>query len=162
MREPFQNFPDGPLGVRCCIIAPMDTPAREADVAAIESVVGRFFAGFVSGADSAAAIAGLREVLHPRAVIVRTCGQEPEVYDVDGFIAPREALLASGELTDFREWPTSGRTDVFGDIAQHWCTYAKSWRQGGEQVSGAGVKSLQLVRTDRGWRISAIVWDDEV
>ncbi len=37
------------------------------------------------------------------AVIVRTCGSEPVVYGVDGFIAPRQALLTSGTLVDFRK-----------------------------------------------------------
>jgi hypothetical protein len=133
---------------------------EDSDTAEIASVVQRFFGGFVSGPDAASRVAGLREVLLPEALVVRTCGR-PETYDVDGFLAPRLALLTSGEVEDFREWPEESRTEVYGDVAQVWCTYAKSWVQDGEPHEGRGAKSIQLVRTDAGWRISAVAWDDE-
>jgi hypothetical protein len=103
----------------------------------------------------------LRAVFLPEAVIVRTCGGEPTVYDVDGFIAPRQELLSGPALVDFSEWELSGRTEVFGDIAQHFCSYAKRGVQDGSPFTGRGMKTLQLVRTAAGWRISAAAWDDE-
>lgn len=127
----------------------------------IAGLVEVFFAAFTSGPDLAQRMDALRAAMLPSAVVVRTCGQTPAVYDVEGFLAPRYALLSGGSLTDFREWPTSGRTEVAGDVAHHWCTYAKQWWQDGEQNTGRGVKSVQCVRTDDGWRISAAAWDDE-
>lgn len=124
-------------------------------------VVETFFAAFTSGPDVRARLDRLREVMLPGAVIVRTCGSEPLLYDVDSFIAPRAELLTSGELTDFREWEVDGRTELFGDVASHVCTYAKSWQQDGRSFSGRGFKVLQLVRGAAGWRISAAAWDDE-
>jgi hypothetical protein len=124
-------------------------------------VVATFFAAFTSGPDCAARLDALRDVFLPEAVIVRTCGGEPTVYGVDSFIAPRLALLTGGGLVDFREWETDGRTEVFGDIAQHFCGYAKEWVQDGAPFSGRGMKTVQLVRTGAGWRISAVAWDDE-
>jgi len=128
------------------------------DRAAIADIVRTFFAAFTSGADR---LDALRQVFLPGAVIVRTCGGEPTVYGVDGFIAPRRQLLAGGTLTGFREWELSGRTEVFGDIAQHFCAYAKEGVQDGTPFSGRGMKTLQFVRTGAGWRISAVAWDDE-
>ena len=130
------------------------------DHSEIAEVVRTFFAAFTSGSDIEARLDGLREVLLPEALIVRTCGA-PMSYDVDGFIEPRRELLTSGHVTDFREWELDGTTEVYGDIAQHWCTYAKEWVEDGEQLTGAGAKSIQLVRTETGWRISAVAWDDE-
>jgi hypothetical protein len=136
-----------------------DQPAR--DLEAIAEVTRTFFAAFVSGPDSAGSLAALRDVLLPEAVIVRTCGAMPAVYDIDGFIAPREALLTDGTLTGFSEWELSGRTELFGDIAHRFCSYAKAGVQDGVAFSGQGMKSLQFVRTPAGWRISAVAWDDE-
>lgn len=99
-------------------------------------------------------LADLRALSRPEAVIVKTCGGEITPCDVEGFIAPRQALLMSGELEDFREWQLQGRTQVFGDIAHHFCIYAKPWREGGRPVTGQGMKTIQMVRTTRGWRIS--------
>jgi len=132
-----------------------------ADRAAIAGLVRTFFAAFTSGPDSPARLDALRQAFLPQAVIVRTCGAEPAVYDVDGFIAPRQALLSGGSLVDFSEWEVSGRTEVFGDIAQHFCSYAKQGVQDGTPFTGRGRKTLQFVRMPAGWRISAAAWDDE-
>lgn len=130
------------------------------DQSQIEQVVRTFFAAFTSGSDIGVRLEGLRELFLPEALIVRTCGM-PTTYDVDGFIEPRRELLTSGRVTEFREWELDGTTAVYGDIAHHWCTYAKEWVENGERVTGAGAKTIQLVRTDAGWRISALAWDDE-
>jgi hypothetical protein len=131
------------------------------DLADLQDVVDRFFAAFRSGPGIDARMDDLRALFVPGAVIVRTCGLRPEVYDVDGFIAPRQALLAGGELADFREWAVSGRLEVFGDVAHWFGSYAKDGLQRGRPIPGRGMKSLQFVRTGAGWRISAAAWDDE-
>jgi hypothetical protein len=136
-----------------------DTAAHDHDE--IAELIRVFFAAFASGAGVATRLDGLREVLLPSAVIVMTCGGEPTVYDVDGFIEPREALLSTGRLEGFREWELPGRTQVFGDIGQHFCAYEKSWLEGGVHHGARGMKAFQLVRTGEGWRISAVAWDDE-
>lgn len=131
------------------------------DRAAIAGIVRAFFAAFTSGVDCADRLDALRRLFLPEAVIVRTCGGEPAVYGVDSFIAPRQELLSSGALTDFHEWELSGRTEVFGDIAAHFCSYAKAGVQDGTPFTARGMKTLQFVRTPAGWRISAAAWDDE-
>jgi len=133
----------------------------DADRAAIAGIVRTFFAAFTSGADCAERLDALRRVFLPEAVIVKTCGGEPVVYGVDSFIAPRQELLSGGRLSDFREWELSGRTEVFGDVAQHFCAYAKAGVLDGTPLRGRGMKTLQFVRTSAGWRISAAAWDDE-
>ncbi len=137
------------------------TQDEAVDRATIATMVTTFFHAFSSGPGSADRLQALREAFLPEAVIVRTCGLEPAVYDVEGFIAPRQALLTGGALTDFREWEESGTTEVFGDIAHHFCSYAKSGVLDGEPLVGRGMKALQFVRTSNGWRISAVAWDDE-
>ncbi len=132
-----------------------------ADRAAIHGIVQTFFAAFTSGPGSTAKLDALSALFLPEAVIVRTCGYEPVVYGVAGFIAPRRELLLSGTVTDFREWEVSGRTEVFGDIAQYLGSYAKRWVQDGRPHEGRGMKTLQLIRTSAGWRISGAAWDDE-
>jgi hypothetical protein len=131
------------------------------DRAAIAGLVRTFFAAFTSGPDLADRMEALRALFLPEAVIVKTCGGEPTVYGVDSFLAPRQALLTGGTLLDFSEWELAGRTEVFGDIAQHFCSYAKQWTQDGTPFTGRGMKTLQCVRTSAGWRISAAAWDDE-
>lgn len=131
------------------------------DVAAIEGLVARFFAAFTTSPDLAEHMEGLRAMFLPGARIVSAAGPTLATYDVDGFIEPRRALLAGGTLTDFSEWPTDGRVDVFGDVAHWFGGYAKQWTQDGNHVSGRGGKSIQFARRDGEWLISAAAWDDE-
>ena len=135
--------------------------AATSDETAIEALVDAFFSAFTTGPDTAARLDGLRRIMLPGATVVRTCGLPAEVYDVESFIAPRLALLTSGEITEFEEWPEPGRIDVFGDIAHWWGAYGKRWLAGGEVHTGAGMKTMSFVRTDAGWRISSAAWDDE-
>ena len=135
--------------------------SESADRSAIADVVRTFFAAFVSGAGCAARLDALRQLFLPEAMIIRTCGEEPVVQGVDDFIAPRRELLGGGSLTDFSEWELSGRTEVFGDIAAHFCSYAKAGLRDGVPFAARGMKAIQLVRTSAGWRISAAAWDDE-
>lgn len=131
------------------------------DADTITGLVRRFFAAFVSGPESAARMADLRAMFLPGALIVRACGSESVAYDVESFIAPRQALLEGGSLVDFAEWPVTGRVEIFGDIAHWFGRYAKNGTLDDEPYTGSGMKSLQLVRTADGWKISAAAWDDE-
>lgn len=136
-------------------------PATGRDQEAIAALLRTFFGAFTSGADSAVRLDELRGVFLPQAVIVRTCGDEPAVDGVESFIAPRQALLSSGRLVDFIEWELRGETHIFGDIAQHLCSYAKAGVQDGMPFTARGMKTLHFVRTTAGWRVSAVAWDDE-
>ena len=131
------------------------------DDAAIDRLTETFFAAFTSGPDCASRLDALPELFLPQAVVIRTCGSRPTVYDVEGFIAPRRALLTGGALTQFREWELSERTYLFGAIAQRFSSYAKRGVQDGVPFSARGMKTLQFVLTESGWRISAAAWDDE-
>jgi len=115
------------------------------DRAAIAGIMRTFFAAFTSGAGCDARLDALRQVFLPEAVIVRTGGGVPAVYGVDDFIAPRRELLTNGTLTGFREWEVSGRTEIFGDVAQHFCSYAKAGVQHGAAFTGRGMKTVQFM-----------------
>jgi ribosomal-protein-serine acetyltransferase len=135
--------------------------AMQSDAQAIDEITHRFFAAFGNAGGHAANIDDLYRILIPQAVIVSNSGDSPIVYNVESFVEPRRALLGNGTLSDFREWETSGRTDVFGNIAQRAGTYAKSWTAGGRSFEQTGAKTLQFIRTPEGWRISAFAWDDD-
>ena len=102
----------------------------------------------------------LYDLFLPSATIVKTVGGIVEAYDVRGFVEPRRALLTSGAVEDFKEFEISSETDVFGNIAQRFSRYGKTWRAGGVEESGIGVKSIHFARTAAGWRIAALIWDD--
>jgi len=136
-------------------------PIPEADRDELTGLLREFFAAFSSGPDVEARLDRLSRLFVAEAVITKTCGAQPVHYDVEQFIAPRRQLLTSGRITEFAEWPVSGSWHCFGDIPHWFGRYAKSWQEDGGELTGAGMKSLQFVRTAAGWRISAAAWDDQ-
>jgi len=104
---------------------------------------------------------GLTDIFMPNGVIVKTCGEPPAVFDVTEFVSSRDALLNRGELEDFSEEEIWERTDIFGSVAQRFCLYKKSGVLAGEKFETRGMKSIQLVNTESGWKIAALAWDDE-
>lgn len=131
------------------------------DVADLTRMVAEFFAAFTSDTETDDRLDRLPDLFLPGARIVRTGGEPLASYDVDAFIAPRRALLTGGSLVDFAEQATNGRLDVFGDIAAWFGSYVKQGRLDGQPYGGAGMKSIQFVRTGAGWKIAGAVWDDE-
>jgi hypothetical protein len=127
----------------------------------INRLVSVFFDAFTSGPGTAERLDALRGLFVPRALVTRTCGQEPTVYTVDEFVAPRQRILEDGTLTGFREWAVDGHVEIFGDIAHWFGSYAKEGLHNGADAAGRGMKSIQYIRTTDGWRITAAAWDDE-
>ena len=103
----------------------------------------------------------IRALFIERGLLVRNSGAAPEVTSVDEFIAPRQATVDAGELTDFEETELTGETEIFGNVAHRLSGYAKRGTLNGAAFAARGVITTQFVRTPEGWRISAMAWDDE-
>jgi hypothetical protein len=102
----------------------------------------------------------IRELFIDRGLLIKNIG-EPDIATVDEFIAPRQALVDSGELTEFEELELAHITEVFGNVAHRMSTYSKRGVQGGVRFEARGVISTQFVFTPSGWQMSAMAWDDE-
>jgi ribosomal-protein-serine acetyltransferase len=139
----------------------MTTDSQVQDKAFIDKITTVFFDSFSNRGGAPPKLDRLYDLFIPEAIIIKNVGTVPEIYDLDGFIAPRRALLTNGSLVDFSEWETSERTDIFGNVAQRFSPYGKSWSASGDDHKGAGVNVFQFVRTPTGWKISSLAWDDE-
>jgi len=94
-------------------------------------------------------------------LLIKNTAQVPEISTVTQFIAPRQTLVNSGELTRFKEWELSETTQIFGNIAHRYSAYGKAGTQGGKAFEARGVISTQFIKTPQGWKMSAMAWDDE-
>lgn len=93
--------------------------------------------------------------------LIKNSGARPEITTVEEFIVPRQAMVDSGELTEFREFEIAGTTQIFGNVAHRLSTYGKHGVSNGVPFDGRGVITTQFIRTPAGWRISSMAWDDE-
>jgi hypothetical protein len=93
--------------------------------------------------------------------LIKNSSESPEITTVDQFVAPRQRMVESGELTSFREWETANITEVFGNVAHRFSTYGKRGVINGLPFQGKGIISTQFIRTHGGWKMSSMAWDDE-
>ena len=63
--------------------------------------------------------------------------------------------------TRFNEVELCETTEIFGNVAHRFNSYAKSGTMKGVVFAARGMISTQFVNTAAGWRISAMAWDDE-
>ena len=63
---------------------------------------------------------------------------------------------------DFFEVEIGRRIDLFGNIAHVWSAYEAKTSPDDETPERRGINSIQLFRDpERGWRIMAMIWDNE-
>lgn len=93
--------------------------------------------------------------------IIKNTPAGPEVYSLEQFVDTRAEILGNGTLTGFRERELETSTEIDGDHAERVCTYTKSGVLDGVAFTTRGVKVMRLARTQAGWRLAALAWDDE-
>lgn len=131
------------------------------DERSIDELVGRFFALFSNRGGALPALRAIYGLCIPQAVITKCTPSGPEVMSLDSFIAPRDVLLKGGTLVEFHEFETEHRTEIFGSIAQRSCVYEKAGALNGTPFRGRGRKLFQFVKTNDGWRIASVAWEDD-
>jgi hypothetical protein len=105
------------------------------------------------------------ENIHPLFIegglLIKNSTATPEISGVAEFIAPRKAMVASGEWSRFQETELFERTEIFGNVAHRFSGYSKSGTLNEVPFEARGMLSTQFIRTPQGWKISSMAWDDE-
>ena len=127
----------------------------------IESLLAAFLAAVTFPPGGTPDYGRIRELFVPGGMLIRNSGPEPEITSVEEFIAPRQASVDAGELTDFEETEITAVTELFGNVAHRFSSYAKRGTIHGAGFEARGMIATQFVRTPAGWRMSAMAWDDE-
>ncbi len=126
----------------------------------IDELIKRFFSIFKNTGNQSPDWSIINETCLPELLIIKKEGKEQEVYTLETFIAPRKKLLTAGNLIEFEEKEIKEETKIIGNIAQRYSVYTKKGKLNGTYFTQNGNKLFQLVNTQSGWRINAIVWED--
>jgi RimJ/RimL family protein N-acetyltransferase len=103
----------------------------------------------------------IHELCLPETIIIKKGSDNEEVFNIDTFIEPRKKILTDGTLTEFEEYEISEDTTVMGHIAQRISRYEKKGYVNGSYFEGRGNKLFQFVKTNNGWKIVSICWEDD-
>jgi hypothetical protein len=83
---------------------------------------------------------------------------EPQMLDVEGYIAGAEALF---EKAGFYEKEIARRVEQFGQIAHVWSTYESRHDPSDAQPFMRGINSIELFNDGKRWWILSIYWQHE-
>ncbi|KIO78498.1 hypothetical protein TH53_03405 [Pedobacter lusitanus] len=103
----------------------------------------------------------IRQICLPQTLIIKKGDNGEDIYDLKTFIEPRREILSDGTLTSFEEKELISETRITGNIAQRFSKYNKSGYLNGEAFETNGHKLFQFVKTSAGWKINAVIWEDE-
>ncbi len=103
----------------------------------------------------------LRNCCIAETVIVKKTGLTESVYNMDSFIEPREKILNDGTITGFKENEVAEETKIIGNIAQRCSRYQKEGYFNGHYFKEYGNKFFQFIKTNSGWKINAMTWEDD-
>lgn len=126
------------------LLACMSAPAAQAqseEVDEVRAVIDRLFDGMRAG-DSTM----VRSVMHESALMGRATDQGFRVGPPDQFV--RAVGTPHDQVWDERIWDV--HISIDGRLASAWMEFAFFL---GENLSHCGVNSMQLYRTDEGWKI---------
>ena len=130
------------------------------DVRTIDALVAALY-DTISGAAGERDWERFRALFLPGARLIRTDrslgGTTPQELDVEGFVTAAARNLSANA---FYEREVARRTEQFGAIAHVFSTYEARSALDAEPFA-RGINSIQLFHDDSGWRVAALVWDEE-
>lgn len=103
----------------------------------------------------------VQKICIPEIIIIKKTGLTEVVYNLTNFIEPRRAILSDGTLTNFQEQELQEETRIIGHIAHRQSRYQKTGIFSGKRFTETGTKLFQFIKTDHGWRINSLVWEDD-
>ena len=128
----------------------------------IDKVINAFFGEFDNRNSRVPDFAEFGMLFTDTSMIYKHNGIGYMPMSVEHFIDPRAKMLTDGTLQDFHEWEVEQQTIIADGIATRVSRYAKAGLLNGEDYQGEGVKHIQLLKTDNGWKIVSVIWVDDL
>ena len=139
--------------------------ADPADVGSIDAIIAAAYDVISGPAEKKCDWNRERSLFYPGARVIPTASVlgrndvdlEPQMLDVEGYIARAEPLLKAG----FYETEVARRTEQFGRIAHVWSTYESRHQSIDPAPFMRGINSFQLFNDGKRWWILSVCWQHE-
>jgi hypothetical protein len=143
----------------------MSEPADPRDVESIEAIIAAAYDVISGPAGKRRDWNRERSLFYPGARLIPTASVpgrndvdlEPQMLDVEDYIARAEPLLKAG----FYETEVARRIEQFGRIAHVWSTYESSHHPSDPEPFMRGINSFQLFNDGKRWWILSVYWQHE-
>jgi hypothetical protein len=131
------------------------------DKAKINTITKQFFDVFNNTNQRQPDWTTLDKICIDKIIIIKKTGLTETISDLAGFIEPRRGILTNGTITNFEEIELNEETKICGHIAQRHSRYKKTGNLNGAPFAENGTKLFQFIKTITGWKIAALVWEDD-
>jgi hypothetical protein len=143
----------------------MSQPADPRDVESIDAIIAVAYNVISGPAGQKRDWNRERSLFYPGARLIPTASVpgrndvdlEPQILDVEAYIARAEPLLKAG----FYETEIARRTEQFGRIAHVWSTYESRHDPNDPAPFMRGINSFQLFNDRSRWWILSVCWQHE-
>jgi len=143
----------------------MSQPANPSDVESIDAIIAAAYDVISGPSGKKRDWNRERSLFYPGARLIPTASVpgrndvdlEPQMLDVEGYIARAEPLLQKG----FYEKEVARRTEQFGRIAHVWSTYESRYDPSDAEPFMRGINSFQLFNDGSRWWILSVYWQHE-
>lgn len=99
----------------------------------------------------------LKSFCTPNAIVIDYTEAAPMVMNVNDYFDMFNGWVESGEIPGFYEIEANAKTEVFGNIAHRWSTYAFKISKKDPEFT-YGINSIQLVKIDEEWKIQSLMY----
>ena len=127
----------------------------------INRIAKSFFAAFTNKGQTPPDLDLLNDICIPEVSLINQYKSKIEIVNLASFIEKRRRILTDGTLMEFEEKEIFEKTKISNGIAARFSEYEKRgiiYRQSFRQK---GRKFFQFVKTDKSWKISSILWEDD-
>lgn len=136
--------------------------SRSSDKIEIDRITASFFEVFTNIGHNQPDWSMIYQLCIPETLILKINEETVLTYNLDRFIEPRKKILSDGTLTNFMEQEIMETTHIAGHLAHRFSRFQKKGSLNGTDFQETGNKFFQFIKTNLGWRINAVSWEDDI
>lgn len=134
--------------------------AQTAEEAAVNAVVQAAYTGLSFNEGEKPDYKMMRSAFLDSAIFRSYRSGNAEVFTIEEYMVNYSGAVEGGAFKAIREKEIWGQTQVFGKVAHRFSTYVL-YVNDMSKIVERGVNSMQLVKTEEGWKINSITYDTE-
>lgn len=137
------------------------TFAQGEDEKLIVSTIGRLYSALSFEDSSSLHVDSIIVLFTPTGKLIANFARKPVELSVKEYCDNLIKRVRRGDMEGAKEREVFRKVDIFGNVAQVLSSYELTLIIKGKPVVRRGVNLMQLLKVDRGWLVSSLIWDRE-
>ena len=139
---------------------PMPTDKEKQELEAIDEVITQVFEAICFTEDEGPNMHRMTELFVKEGLLINYNEEEPLILPVEQFIKHFEQMAADGIIPSLEDKELRHETRVYDRVAHRFSFYEARFKAN-EAPFARGVNSIQLIKTEHGWKLTSMAWNDD-